>query len=220
MGSQVPQNRSLDADNSPRMGRLPYSSSGVDDIGRSASRSYAKTASDRLNRVTPQVDRGWVRGKNSKLPIHKPSPRFVVGGRNRRQQGEPGGDRCPKCADETIPCGFELPELVEQNEVTSRCDIAFHPGRSGNGAGSIKVTHSCAGAEIVKDRKSCPRREVPQIAGLTLPIGESVAFRDEPGQTNIRPPFIGQCSKDGLDLSVRCTPDHGDNFCGVFHDSL
>jgi hypothetical protein len=108
---------------------------------------YPKTASDlRLNRMTPQVDCGWVRGKNSKLLIHKPPPRFVVGRRNRRQQGESGGDHCPECAGETIPGRFELPELVQQNEVTPRCDIALHRDRSGNGAASIKVTHSRAGA--------------------------------------------------------------------------
>ena len=100
----------------------------------------------RPNRVTPQVDRGWVRGKNGKLPIHEPSPRFVVGRGNRRQQGEPGGERCAECADEAIPGGFELPELVQQNEVTPRCDIALHRGRSDNGAGSIQVTHTRAGA--------------------------------------------------------------------------
>jgi hypothetical protein len=76
---------------------------------------YAKTASDfRLNRVTPQVDRDWVRGKNSKLPIHKLSPRFVVGRRNRRQQGKSGGNRCPECAGKAIPGDFELPELVHE----------------------------------------------------------------------------------------------------------
>jgi hypothetical protein len=113
MSSQVPHNRSLDADNSPRMGRLPYSSSGVDDIGRRGEPFLCEDrVGFRLNRLTPQLDRGWVRGKNSKLLIHKPSPRFVVGRRNRRQQGEAGGDRCPKCAGETTTGGFELPELV------------------------------------------------------------------------------------------------------------
>jgi hypothetical protein len=107
---------------------------------------YTKTTSDfRLYRLTPQIDCGWVRGKNSKLLIHKPSPRFVVGRRNRCQEGDSGGDRCPKCADETIPGDFELPELVQQDEITPRGDIALHRGRSGNGADSIKVTHSHAG---------------------------------------------------------------------------
>jgi len=181
----------------------------------------AITASDFcLDRVTPQIDRSWVRRKNSILPIHKPSPRFVVGGRNRRQEGEPGGDRCPERAGKTIPGGFEFPKLVQQNEVTPRRDIAFYPGRSGNGTDPVKVTHSHAGAQIVKDRKTCSRREVPQIASLTMPIGEPVVFCDEPGQTDIRPPLIGQRSKDDLNLSIRCTPDHSDNFYSVFHDSL
>jgi hypothetical protein len=51
----------------------------------------------------------------------------------------------PERADETISGGFELPELVQQNEVTPRCDIALYPGRRGNGTGSVKVTHSHAG---------------------------------------------------------------------------
>jgi hypothetical protein len=176
-----------------------------------------KAGDFRLNRVTPEVDRGWVGGKNSKLPIHELSPRFVVGRRNRRQEGESCGYHCPECVGETIPGGFELPELVQQNEVTPRCDIALHRSRGGYGTGSIKVTHSRAGAQILKDRKSCSRHEVPQIAGLTLPIGEPVVFCDEPGQANIWPPRIGQRSKDGLNLDIRCAPDHADNF---FHDGL
>jgi hypothetical protein len=180
-----------------------------------------QTASDfRLNCATPPVDRGWVGGKNSKLLIYKLSPRFVVGRRNRGQQGESGSDRCPECAGETITGDFELPELVQQNEVTPRRDIALHRGRSGNGAGSIKVAHRHARAQIVKDRKSCLGREVSQIAGLTTPIGEPVILRDEAGQSNIRAPLLGQCTKDGLNLNVRRTPDYGDNFGGVFHDSL
>jgi hypothetical protein len=100
----------------------------------------------RLDHLMPQVDRGWVRRKNSILLIRKPSPRFVVGGRNRRQEGDSSDDRCPERAGETIPGGFELPELVQQNEVTPRCDIAFYPDRSGNGTDPVKVTHSHAGA--------------------------------------------------------------------------
>jgi hypothetical protein len=173
-----------------------------------------------LNRATPSIDHGWVRGKNGKLLIHKPSPRLVVGRRNRRQEGESGGDRCPERAGQTITGGFELPELVQQNEVAPRCDIALYPRRGGNGASAIEVTHGGAGAEIVKDRKSCPRPEAPQIAGLTMPIGEPVIFGNDSSQTDIRPPLIGQCLKDDLNLSIRCTPDHGDDFCSVFHDSL
>ena len=100
----------------------------------------------RLNWATPQVDRDWVRGKNRKLLIHKPPSCFVVGGRNRRQQGEAGGDRHSECAGETIPSNFEFPEIVQQDKVTFRCDIPLHCGRSGNGADSIKVTHSHAAA--------------------------------------------------------------------------
>jgi hypothetical protein len=100
----------------------------------------------RPNRATPQVDRDWVRRKNRKLLIHKPSPCFVVGGRNRRQHGKAGGDRRSECAGETIPSNFEFPELVQQDKVTCRCDIPLHRGRSGNGTDSIKVTHSHAGA--------------------------------------------------------------------------
>jgi hypothetical protein len=96
--------------------------------------------------VTPQVDRGWVRRKNRKLLIHKASPRFVVGGRNGRQQGQAGGNRHSESASETTSSDFELPELVQQDEVTPRCDIALHRGRGGNGADSIKATHSRAGA--------------------------------------------------------------------------
>jgi hypothetical protein len=140
--------------------------------------------------------------------------------RNRRQQRKAGGDRRSECADETIPGDFEVSELVQQDEVTPRGDVALHRGRSGNGADSIKVTHSHARPKIVKDRKSCPRREVPQIAGLTMPIGEIVVLCDEPGQTYIWQPLIRQCSKDGLNLNIRCAPDHGDNFCRVFHDNL
>jgi len=98
------------------------------------------------DRVTPQVDHGWVRGKNSKLLIHKLSPRFVVGGRNRRQEGDSSDDRCPERAGETTSSSFELPELVQQNEVAPRCDIALYPGRGGNGTDPVKVTHSHAGA--------------------------------------------------------------------------
>jgi hypothetical protein len=64
----------------------------------------------------------------------------------RIQQGKAGGDRRSECAGETIPSNFEFPELVQQDKVTSRCDIPPHRGRSGNGADSIKVTHSHAGA--------------------------------------------------------------------------
>jgi hypothetical protein len=173
-----------------------------------------------LNRVTPQVDRGQVGGKNSELPIYKPSPIFVVCRRNRRQQGESGGNGCPECAGETIPSDLKLPELVQQNEVTPRFDIALHPVRSGDGANSIKVAHRHTGASIVEDRKPCPRREISQVAGVTMPVGEPVVFCDQPGQAKVRPPLIGQCSKDDLNLNIRCTPDHGNNFCGVFHDSL
>jgi hypothetical protein len=99
-----------------------------------------------LDRATPQIDRGWVCGKNGKLLIHKPSPRFVVGRRNRRQEGESGSDRCPERAGEAITGGFELPKLVQQNEVAPRHDIALYPGRGGNGASAIEVTHSGARA--------------------------------------------------------------------------
>ena len=106
-----------------------------------------KTAPDfRLDCVTPQVDRGWVSGQNCKLLIYKPPPGFVVGRRNRRQEGESGGDCCPERAGETIPGDFEFPKLIQQNEVTPRSDIALYLGRSSCGADSIKVTHSHAGA--------------------------------------------------------------------------
>ena len=141
-----------------------------------------------------------------------------MGGRNRCQEGKAGSDRRSECAGETIPGNFELPELVQQNEVTPRCDIGLYRGRGGNGPNSIEVTHSHGGAEVVEDRKSCSREEIPQISGLTMPIGQPVVFCDQPSHTNIRPPLIGQCSKDGLNLNIRCAPDHGDNFCRVFHD--
>ena len=86
-----------------------------------------KHASDlRLNCATPHVERDRVRGTNRELLIHKPSPRFVVGGRNRRQQGKAGGDRRSECAGEAIAGDFELPELVQQDKVTTRCGVALH----------------------------------------------------------------------------------------------
>jgi hypothetical protein len=53
-----------------------------------------------------------------------------------------------------------------------------------------------------------------------MPIGEPVVFGNDSGQTDIRPPLIGQCLKDDLNLGIQCPPDHGDDFCSVFHDSL
>jgi hypothetical protein len=106
--------------------------------------------------VTRQVDRGRVGGKNSELPIDKPPPRFVVSRRNRRQQGESGGNGCPECAGEAIPSDLKLPEFVQQNEVTPRFYIALHPVRSGDGANSINVAQGTPGPRSCKIETRAP----------------------------------------------------------------
>jgi hypothetical protein len=55
-------------------------------------------------------------------------------------------------------------------------------------------------------------RDIQQEAGLTKPIGQPVAFRNKPGQMNVRPPLVDQCPKNGLDLCTRGAPDDGDGF--------
>jgi hypothetical protein len=79
-----------------------------------------------LGRTAPLIDRCRVRRKNVKLSLRKLSPRFVVRRRNRCQQRDPGGQRRPERAGKTTPGGFELPELVEQDEVAALRDIALH----------------------------------------------------------------------------------------------
>jgi hypothetical protein len=132
-----------------------------------------------LGRTAPQVDRCRVRRKNGKLSLRKLSPRFVVRRRNRRQQRAPGGERRPERAGKTTSGGFELPELVQQDEVAALRDIALHRCGRGNGADPIEVAIRHTGAQIVEDRKPCSGREVPQITGLTMPIRQPMPFRDE-----------------------------------------
>jgi hypothetical protein len=46
-------------------------------------------------------------------------------------------------------------------------------------------------------------REAPQITRLTEPIGQAVAFRDDPGQAKLLPPKIDQRPENVLDRSRR-----------------
>jgi len=159
----------------------------------------------RYHRLAPQVDRSRVRGKNRKLPLGELAPGLLMGGRHRCQQRDPGGERRLERAGKTIPGDFELAELVEQHEVAARYDIALNRLGSGRGADAIEMTHSHIGAQIAEDRKPCSCHEVPQIAGLTVPVGKLVVFRDETGQTKAWSPVIGQTPEDRLNLKVRCT---------------
>jgi hypothetical protein len=171
-----------------------------------------------LGRTAPQIDRCRVCRKNGKLALRKLSPRFVVRRRNRRQQRDPGGQRHPERADKTAPGSFELPELVQQDEVAALRDIGLHRCGGGKGADPIEVAIRHAGAQIVKDRTPRSGREVPQITGLRLPIRQPMAFRDKAGQLNVRPPPIGQLPKDFLNLCIARAANHGDDFCGLIHD--
>ena len=80
-------------------------------------------------------------------------------------------DRGPECAGKAISGSFELAELVQQDEVAAGGDVALHGAGRGDGAGPIQVALSRPRPPVVKDRKQSPRREVPQIARLTEPIG-------------------------------------------------
>jgi hypothetical protein len=94
---------------------------------------------------------------------------------------DPGGERRPECAGKSAPAGFELPELVQQDEVAAFGDIALHRYGGSDSADPIEVAIRHTRAQIVEDRIPCFGREVPQITGLTMPIRQPMAVRDEAG---------------------------------------
>jgi hypothetical protein len=54
----------------------------------------------------------------------------------------------------------------------------------------------------VEDRKPFRGRYVAQKAGIASPVGKPMAFRDQAGQANGRPPAIDQRPERLLDIRV------------------
>jgi len=121
-----------------------------------------------------------------------------------------GSDRGPECTGKAIPGSFELTELVQQDEVAPCGDVVLHGGGRGHGADPVEVALRRPRSAVAKDRKQSSRREIPQIARRTKPVGQAVAFRDDSRKTKFRLPTFGQRPENVLDFRIRRTPYHRD----------